>query len=225
MEDSSTLLEAINCEQAAYNNLPADVHSQSVALLSTELDLELQRQMQEDLGSDEEAAALRNDSNSDDSISLDSDEANIVPCDSTLDGANISPCVLKLHKAIRWKVAAAVSKCTWKNQFRWTLSITNSVVTTCQRWAQGSHKWKIQEYVEAGHYRMSLVMQQSRSNSFRASRQRKWYTFSQRRACRRCRKLSVTFVQKAEAVIKSLTKMAFLKLCCLLQPVTRRSSC
>ena len=83
-EVSGALLEAVDCEQAAYENLPAAIHRQSVALLPTELDLELQRQLQKDLGSDEEAAALRNDSSGDDSISLDSDEACVVPCISTL---------------------------------------------------------------------------------------------------------------------------------------------
>ena len=40
--------------------------------------------------------------------------------------------ILKLHKAVRWK-AAAVSKSTWKNQFLWALSVTDSVVKTGQR--------------------------------------------------------------------------------------------
>ena len=69
-------------------------------------------------------------------------------------------------------------------------------------------------------------MQQSRSNNFRASRQRKWCKFSPRRACQRCRKLSVKLVQKAEAVIKSLIRRwrfscYMYAVCCELQPEER----
>ena len=39
MEVSSVLLEAIECEHATYDNLPAAIHRQSVALLPIELDL------------------------------------------------------------------------------------------------------------------------------------------------------------------------------------------
>ena len=94
MEISEVLLEAVDCEQAAYENLPADVHRQSLVVQPAEMDMEVQRLLQEDLGSDEEAAALQNDSSGDDSISLDSDEAGLVSCISSF-GCNSRQDVLE----------------------------------------------------------------------------------------------------------------------------------
>ena len=93
MEISEVLLEAVDCEQAAYENLPADVHRQSLVMQPAEMDMEVQRLLQEDLGSDEEAAALQNDSSGDDSISLDSDDG-LVTCISSF-GCNSRQDVLE----------------------------------------------------------------------------------------------------------------------------------
>ena len=112
---------------------------------------------------------------------------------------------LRKHKALRWK-AAAVQHSTWKNQFMWSVAITESAVKTGQRWGHSSHKWKIREYLDTGHYKMNLIMQQSRSSKFSASRQRKWSKFSQRRACQRCRRITADFEQEAKEVLKLLIR-------------------
>jgi hypothetical protein len=112
---------------------------------------------------------------------------------------------LRKHKALRWK-AAAVQHSTWKNQFMWSVAITESAVKTGQRWGHSSHKWKIREYLDTGHYKMNLIMQQSRSSKFSASRQRKWSKFSQRRACQRCRRITADFEQEAKEVLKFLIR-------------------
>ena len=73
----AVLAEAVACERDAYTHKPSHTRRQSNVVQQDDLDLDLQLALQSDIHSDEEEAALRNSSDRDNSISLDSDEQDL----------------------------------------------------------------------------------------------------------------------------------------------------
>ena len=73
----AVLAEAMACKKDAYTHKPSHHRRQSKAVQQDDLDLDLQIALQSDIHSDEEEAALRNSSDHDNSISLDSDEQDL----------------------------------------------------------------------------------------------------------------------------------------------------